>query len=108
MNASSGLNIEKCFQNLENLLKNHDWYYEMSDDFRAWSVGKSEWRAILTLVAICLRHDVLRTETLVQKYTPERYKPYMNAMLQYYSTSEGKKEKTTTTKRIYIRTTERR
>lgn len=37
-------------ENLERLLKNHDWYYEMSDDFRWYSAGETQRRRILALV----------------------------------------------------------
>ena len=38
---------------LENLLSKHDWYYEYSDDHRAWSKGRDQAEEIRRQSDIC-------------------------------------------------------
>jgi len=61
--------IQLTMEKLETLLKNHDWYYDRSDDMRAWRRGNESNKQI---------HSAM-TEL---GYTPEtlelynQYKPY--------------------------------
>jgi len=41
---------ESPIEKLERLLKRHDWYYERSDDHRAWTKGCNQSSAISSLV----------------------------------------------------------
>ena len=42
--------VSTPLERLERMLKNHDWYYAMSDDFRWYSAGETQRRRILALV----------------------------------------------------------
>ena len=48
---------------LENLLKNHDWYYDMSDDHRVWEMGAASKKAI-NLELEKLAENGLKKETM--------------------------------------------
>ena len=37
-------------EQLDQMLKSHDWYYSYSDDYRAWKRGSDEQEKILKLV----------------------------------------------------------
>lgn len=39
---AKGISLE----DFEKLLKEHDWYFEMADDQRAWSAGVKTWEEI--------------------------------------------------------------
>ena len=43
---------EYVLDTLESLLKTHDWYYEYSDDHRAWKKGAEERREITRMMKI--------------------------------------------------------
>jgi len=43
--------VETPEEKLEQLLKRHDWYYEYSDDHRAWAKGGNQRSTIMSLVS---------------------------------------------------------
>lgn len=58
-------------ENFEALLKNHDWYFEYSDDHRVWQAGRVErgqiFQARKALIEQGLDKEV---EELYNKYSP--------------------------------------
>jgi hypothetical protein len=57
---------ENDIDKLELLLKHHDWYYMMSDDYRICSSGEKEHREILDLVK-----KIPNGEELYRRYSPK-------------------------------------
>lgn len=43
-------------QQFETLLKNHDWYYDFTDDNSVWRRGQAEWNAIMKVKEELLRN----------------------------------------------------
>ena len=62
------MNKERLLQ-LDQLMKNHDWYYEMSDEHRVWESGRVERNEIENLM------EKLGSEAkkLWKKHTGEEY-----------------------------------
>jgi hypothetical protein len=60
--------------NLDQLLKSHDWYYDYSDDYSAWTRGRDERNAInqeqKRLISTGLA-TVEEVQKLTQKYAPK-------------------------------------
>lgn len=52
----------------ENMLKNHDWYYSMSSDYRAYQAGKKQWEDIRKLKDELETEDKDRTRYIFYKY----------------------------------------
>jgi len=55
-------------QELENLMKKHDWYYEMSDDHRVWKKGSAELKNIHNLIKQVGKKDAMK---LWKMYLPK-------------------------------------
>ena len=53
---------------LKEMLKNHDWFYQYSDDFRVWSSGSKEHDKIHTKLR---ELDSPESIALFNKYAPE-------------------------------------
>lgn len=66
---------ETSLERLERLLKNHDWFYQFSDDHRWWSAGQLQARHIELLVKECGP----RGQTLYEAYSFEMYGKHMIA-----------------------------
>ena len=60
---------------LEDLLKNHDWFYQYSDDFSVYECGDRTWNTITTVMK-ALENDGFGKEVdeLYEKYLPEPLK----------------------------------
>mgnify|MGYP003146355828 FL=1 len=60
---------------LENLLKNHDWFHQYSDDFGVYESGQEEWYKINAIMK-ALENDGFGKEAdeLYEKYLPEPLK----------------------------------
>lgn len=56
------------FDNLEEQLKKHDWFYHYSDDHRVWSNGEKHWKIIRKLIEQIPTEKVLQ---LWEKYAPK-------------------------------------
>ena len=60
--------------NLDQLLKSHDWYYDYSDDYSAWTRGRDDRNAInqeqKRLISTGLA-TVEEVQKLTQKYAPK-------------------------------------
>ena len=50
------------------LMGEHDWFYEYSDDHKAWLKGQSEWQTILNQLNECGLDKVL---SLIFQFCPE-------------------------------------
>ncbi len=70
-------------ETLKQLLKSHDWYFEMSDDYRVWTRGQSEHRAIVALVQVCAKDHAPEVEQLIEEYVPSRFKSWIKNELDY-------------------------
>jgi len=68
-------NMNTKLQTLEELLKNHDWFYQRSDDNSVYEQGKFEW-FMITKVITALENAGFSEETkyLYDKYLPEPLK----------------------------------
>jgi hypothetical protein len=53
---------------LEDMLKRHDWHFDFSDDIRVWRSGKNSWERLVTL-AVKLPADSVKA--VWAKYAPE-------------------------------------
>ena len=60
---------------LEDLLKNHDWFYQYSDDFGVYERGDRAWNTITTVMK-ALENDGFgkKVDELYEKYLPEPLK----------------------------------
>ena len=60
---------------LEDLLKNHDWFYQYSDDFSVYKSGQEKWYKITDAMK-ALENDGFGKEAdeLYEKYLPEPLK----------------------------------
>lgn len=63
--------VNKQLQELESLLKEHDWYYAYSDDHRVWKRGEEERKVIGELTARLMYVEGLSdaVDTLYEKYS---------------------------------------
>ena len=69
------VNMENKFKTLEKLLKNHDWFYQYSDDFSVYSSGRKTWDTISTAIKVLEEAGFSKeTDELYEKYLPEALK----------------------------------
>ena len=61
--------IQLIMEKLKTLLKNHDWYYDRSDDMRAWRRGKESNKQIHAAMT-----ELGNTPEVLELYN--QYKPY--------------------------------
>jgi len=67
--------MSKELNTLEELLKNHDWFYQYSDDYRVYSSGQKTWSTINTVIkALKDAGFGEETDALYNKYLPEPLK----------------------------------
>jgi len=68
-------NMKTKLQTLEELLQNHDWFYQYSDDYSIYEQGKSAWHTITEVIS-ALKDAGFGEETdaLYNKYLPEPLK----------------------------------
>ena len=60
---------------LEDLLKNHDWFYQYSEDFSVWESGRRESNTINTVInALKDAGFGKEVDQLYEKYLPEPLK----------------------------------
>ena len=65
----------KKLKTLEELLKNHDWFYQYSDDFRVYSSGQKTWNTINTVIKALKDAGFSKeADDLYDKYLPEPLK----------------------------------
>jgi len=58
-------------EKLENLLKSHDWHYNMSDDHRYYTRGRAEYNRIREVMEECNNNDLgTMAKDLFHKYNP--------------------------------------
>ena len=60
--------------NLDQLLKSHDWYYDYSDDYSAWTRGRDERNAINQEQKRLISTGLVTVEEiqeLTKKYAPK-------------------------------------
>ena len=57
-------------QDLDKALKTHDWYYEMTDDFRVWKKGSAELKNIHSLIKQVDKNMAMK---LWKKYLPKEH-----------------------------------
>lgn len=56
---------------LENILSKHDWFYDYSDDHRAWSKGRDQADEIRRQVDICCGLGLsAEAQELINTYNP--------------------------------------
>ena len=68
-------NMNKDLQTLEKLLKNHDWFYQYSDDFRVYECGRRESSTINTVISALIDAGFGKeADDLYDKYLPEPLK----------------------------------
>jgi hypothetical protein len=59
-----------ALKELNNMLQHHDWYYQMSDDSRAYNKGRCEWQAIEQQVRdLAVQGYELEAKALVDLYS---------------------------------------
>jgi hypothetical protein len=69
------VNMKNKFKTLEELLKNHDWFYQYSDDFSVYSSGQKTWDTINTVIKVLEEAGFSKeTDELYEKYLPEALK----------------------------------
>ena len=67
--------MKNKFKTLEELLKNHDWFYQYSDDFRVYSSGQKTWDTINTVIKVLEEAGFGKeADKLYEKYLPELLK----------------------------------
>ena len=59
------------WETLEQLCAEHDWSYEMSDDFRVWAQGKLERLRMTDLAKELAHEDDKKTCSIWNKFAPE-------------------------------------
>ena len=65
----------KKLKTLEELLKNHDWFYQYSDDFNVYSSGQKTWNTINTVIKALKDAGFSKeADDLYDKYLPEPLK----------------------------------
>ena len=62
------LTLKTLWEHYKDCLKEHDWTYEYSDDFRVWSNGAYEAAYIGHLRTALEKHDKKRSEKLYEQY----------------------------------------
>jgi NAD-dependent SIR2 family protein deacetylase len=60
---------EKIYKKYRDLLKNHDWYSEYSDDHRRWEQASVEYTEIM-----CIAQNMDRDYKIFNEYAPDEYK----------------------------------
>lgn len=58
---------------LEECLRRHDWYYNYTDCSATWKVGEAHWQRIVLLLETLGDIDRPRVCGLVQRYAPEGF-----------------------------------
>ena len=65
----------KKLKTLEELLKNHDWFYKYIDDFNVYSSGQKTWNTINTVIKALKDAGFSKeADDLYDKYLPEPLK----------------------------------
>ena len=60
--------MKETFEKLELALKNHDWFYPMSDDSSVYAKGRREADQIKALMDAARKVDSTRADELYSKY----------------------------------------
>ena len=64
--------MSKELNTLEKLLKNHDWFYQYSEDYNVYEQGQTAWNAIAVVMSALkdagFEHEA---EYLYEKYLPQ-------------------------------------
>ena len=69
------VNMKDKFKTLEELLKDHDWFYQYSEDFSVWESGRRESNTINTVInALKDAGFGKEADILYNKYLPEPLK----------------------------------
>lgn len=77
------MDLEVSWDDLEIMLKHHDWYYHFSDDHRWYTAGRKQWTDIMDAIPNFLELDFDRTVELFNQYSPEKVqKEWFYALLQ--------------------------
>ena len=83
-------------EQLEDALKNHDWYHAMSDSHRVWATGE---RSLSRIKKLMREVDPIKAEDLWHSYAPEGFTPAGIIPLQrpivegdFFEVGENKKE----------------
>jgi len=66
---------ERLLDELEEMLKHHDWYYQYSDDHRVWKRGNEQNRAITNKFNEIKKHSQTlfdQAELLFNKYLNDK------------------------------------
>ena len=67
---------KELFEELESQLKNHDWFYEYSDDNRYYTAGKAEFLAIWNTIEQLQEIGENEFDQAIAMY--KKYKPVVN------------------------------
>jgi IS1 family transposase len=69
------INMKNKLKTLEDLLKNHDWFYYYSDDFSVYESGQRSFDKINELIELLENNDLGKeANDLYEKYEPEALK----------------------------------
>lgn len=64
------LSDDELWEHFGKMLKQHDWYYAMSDDHRIWTRGTVQKAHITECSDILGKLDIGRRDSLLKKYNP--------------------------------------
>lgn len=59
---------EPTLEELETRLKTHDYTYQMTDDYRWWSAGEVDRRAIGAMIKFLVNINKRKVKKLIKKY----------------------------------------
>jgi hypothetical protein len=60
----------EIWTDLEQRLKNHDWYYAFSDDHRVWQSGEASRHILLNLMNEAVKIDPYKARKMFARYAP--------------------------------------
>lgn len=62
------------WKDYERQLKNHDWYYDRSDDYKQYAKGRDQKTKLRELFVQLKQIDTKKAEMLWNKYAPDFFK----------------------------------
>lgn len=66
--------MEITWENFENILKYHDWYYDYSDDYSVYTAGKNFHNWLINAFRELSNVDADKATEIWNKYAPENCK----------------------------------
>ncbi len=67
----------RALEELERVLRRHDWFYEMADSYSVWERGRRERREVEGRLVVCGRRWPETVRALVEEHVPRVFRETM-------------------------------